>query len=72
MRADNGGVQSTWTIRGLSHSGGLPHVYQTALGTAGTSSVTVEPSRHRFIDAVNTAGNGADVEVVVRAFYSVK
>ncbi|HLE80442.1 MAG TPA: hypothetical protein VJA25_04025 [Dehalococcoidia bacterium] len=59
----------TVTVRGLTAPLGAPSVYAD-LTTAGTSSVRVDPIRHRHIDGVVVGGAGCtDLEAVVRLFY---
>jgi len=57
--------------RGLDRPLGVPFVYST-LTIAGTSSVRVDPLRHRFLDAdvdAATSADCTDLEVVVRLYY---
>ena len=62
-------VAPTVTVRGLVAPLGAPAVY-ASLTSAGTSSVRINPLRHRHIDAVPSIGSiCTDLEVIVRLFY---
>ena len=59
----------TAEVRGLDDSIGMPFLY-ASLTAAGTSSVTVSPVRHRWIDVDLSTQNGCtDLEVSLRLFY---
>jgi hypothetical protein len=58
-------------VRGLSRQLGVPHVYAT-MTAAGTSSIRLDPVRHRHLDAdvdITTSAGCTDVEVILRLFY---
>lgn len=74
IQKDNCSTPSTVTPRGLSQSAGLANTYSSNMATNATSSVTIDPVRHRYYDATVVAGTGGtcnDFEVVLRAFYSL-
>lgn len=59
-------------VRGMDRQLGLPQVYG-ALTSAGTSSLRINPTRHRHIDAdvdITTSAGCTDLEVVIRLFYT--
>lgn len=58
-------------VRGLSDQLGVPHVYGT-LSAAGTSTLPLFETRHRFIDAdvdITTSAGCTDLEVRARFLY---